>query len=245
MGIFSKVGGFVNNLLGGGGVQSGTGVVDFNQTSTLGTTGLDASTGQITSQLSPELQALFDSGIGQYGAFSAAVPNAGAAAQEQASGFLSAAGAFDPFAAAEQQFNRLDAILAPGRTEARSGGAAGLLATGRLGSTAGNRLQGEIERQIEQQRQSMLVDQFNSAQNVQDQMVNRGIALGTYGQQKQLTQQQLATGALGNAFGIDSQLQAQLGLGSQLTKSGAMREQPTAFQDILKGGAAALLAKYA
>jgi hypothetical protein len=250
---------------------------------------------------------LVGQGVGQL----STAPSAGQTNIDRGTGFLDTASTYDPFAVAEEQFNRLDAILEPGRTSARTGTAAGLLSTGRLGSTGGARAQSEVESAIERERQMMLGDQFQIAQNVQDQMVGRGSTLtqlglqergqaqdigtqnvatglgvgqfgmgqqaqtadigsmllsgglstgqfglgeqsqqqmlasqqlqdalqsGAFGLSMQTGQQGLGTTALQNAMGLDAQQQAQLGLGSQLTKTTADQGEQGMFESILQGG---------
>ena len=115
------------------------------------------------------------------GQFLGMAPGAGAGALGLSEDILGTLGGFDPFDAAEQQFGKLDAILEPGRTQARTGTAAGLLASGRLGSTAGARTQGAVETAIEQERQALLADQFGRATDVQSQLAQTGMGLGAFG----------------------------------------------------------------
>ena len=217
-------------------VEAQGGVRPFMQESNLGTTALNPKTGEIISEMSPEMQRLFDAGISQAADFQSQVPGAGQQMMDASGGFLSSATQFDPFAAAEEQFNRLDAILEPGRKNARTGTAAGLLATGRLGGTAGNQAQAAVEGEIERQRQGLLSDQFTAAQGVQDSLVNRSLALSQGGLQQKAGFQDLGMGALSQALGIDSQLQSQLALGGQLTKDQPVQAQQGAFDSILQGG---------
>lgn len=133
-------------------------------------------------------------------------------------------GSFDPMTAAEEQFNRLDAILEPGRTRARTGTAGGLLASGRLGSTAGARAQSEVERAIEQERQALLADQFGKATDVQAQMAGLASGLGGLG----LSQAQGGSGLMSQAIadrlgliGAGAGLQGQVAdIGEQMTGLG-------------------------
>lgn len=173
--------------------------------------------GKITSKLSPELQALFDTQLDQGADQLAGVPDAGEQSLGLSEGFLSEVGSFDPFAAAEEQFTRLDSILEGGRSRSRTGQAGGLLATGRLGGTSGNDAQAAVEGQIEQQRQQLLGDSFESAQRTQQGLVDRGVQTGAFGMQQQAAQQNLGQQSISGAFGIDSQLQSQLALGGQLS----------------------------
>lgn len=130
-------------------------------------------------------------------------------------------GSFDPMTAAEEQFNKLDAILEPGRTRARTGTSAGLLASGRLGSTAGARTQGEVESRIEQERQALLADQFGKATGVQQQLADLAGGLGGFGSSlmtqdtaDSLAKMQAGGALLGQQVDIGETLQ-RLGLGTK------------------------------
>jgi hypothetical protein len=130
-------------------------------------------------------------------------------------------GSFDPMTAAEEQFNRLDAILEPGRTRARTGTSAGLLASGRLGSTAGARAQGEVESRIEQERQALLADQFGKATGVQQQLADLAGGLGGFGSSlmtqdtaDSIAKMQAGGALLGQQVDIGETLQ-RLGLGTK------------------------------
>jgi hypothetical protein len=152
-------------------------------------------------------------------------------------GALSQLGSFDPFAAAEEQFGRLDAILEPGRNQARMGTAGGLLSTGRLGSTAGSRTQAEVEGEIERQRQGLLGEQFLGAQQTQQNLMQMATGLTQAGRGEQAAVQGMQTGALTNALNIDSQLQAALGLGSTVSKPEAVAQSQPGFGQQLTQGA--------
>jgi len=152
----------VNSILGEEVAASG-GVNPFDITTAAGQGAFNPATGKIEGQLSPELQGIFDTGLSTAGAFGSGLEQTGQQARDLSSGFLQQAGEFDPFAAAQTQFDRLDAILEPGRKSARTGTAAGLLSTGRLGGTAGNEVQATVEGEIERQRQGLLGEQFGLA----------------------------------------------------------------------------------
>lgn len=233
--VVSKIGGLVDGALGGG-TETIAGVNPFSVTTATGTGAFDAATGQATSTLSPEMQALFNQQTQAAAGAFGNVAGAGQQAQDLSSGFLSQAATFDPFAAAEEQFNRLDAILEQGRTSARSGTAAGLLQTGRLGGTSGNEVQANVEAQIENQRQALLAEQFQGAQAVQSNLVQQGTNLGAFGLQQQMGQQGIGTQSLQNALGIDAQQQAALSTGSGLTKTQPIQGEQGAFSSILQGG---------
>jgi hypothetical protein len=203
--------GISGGLFGGGGYDAATGDITLDPSALSRLLG-----GQLTGQAS-EL-------LGQVGGAGQEYTQAGERA-------LGALGTFDPYAAAEEQFNRLDAILEPGRAQTRAGTAAGLLATGRLGSTAGARTQSSVEGEIERQRQSLLGDAWGQAQATQTNLANLATGLGAFGLQRQQGTQQLGLGALTGAMGLDSQLQAMLGLGSNISSpAGISQAQPGMLQ---------------
>ena len=156
---------------------------------------------------------------------------------------------FDPYAQAEQQFNQLDAILEPGRAQARSGTAAGLLSTGRLGSTAGGRVQGELEGAIERERQALLTDQLGQAYGREAQLAGLAESAGGFGSGLLSGSLQDQLAAFGGAAGIQGQLVDQgatlqkLGLGtkqiyqdlSQKEMAGALGVQDSLLNTILAG----------
>ena len=189
------------------------------------------------------MQAIFDQGQEQAGAFFSQVPQAGAQAQGMSEGFLGQAQEFDPFAAAETQFSRLDEILARSSGQERTGTQGALLASGRLGSSAGARVQGSLEQGIQDQRAQMLDRSFMQAQQVQDSLINRGTTLGAFGQQQQAGLQALGTGALNTSLGLDAQQQGQLALGSNITKHEGQAAQQSGLQSIIQGGLTAGAAK--
>lgn len=233
-----------NDLLGGTPSAEVVKAQAFDISGATGTGSFDPKTGEIISTLSPELQALFEQQLQQAGGFLGSVGTAGETAIQTGEGFLSAAQTFDPFAAAEEQFKRLDAILAPGRNAASMGTAGGLLATGRLGSTAGNRVQAETEAAIERERQQLLHDSLASATGVSESLVNRGVTAGAFGLDQKNITQALGLQALGGAFGIDSQSQALLGLGGQLSApSGVLPGQASPVQSLLAAGTTAAVSK--
>ena len=130
------------------------------------------------------------------------VAGAGASAQAQGQGFLNQAQEFDPFAAAETQFSRLDDILSRSSGMERTGTQGALLASGRLGSSAGARVQGSLEQGIQDQRAQLLDRSFSQAQGVQDSLINRGTNLTQLGMSQQQQQQGFGQDAFGNALGL-------------------------------------------
>lgn len=129
--------------------------------------------GGATINLSPEMQAI------QSGLFSQAQGLSPLQQQYQqlGQGFLGQVGAFDPFAAAETQFNRLEAILAPGREQQRQAQESRLYSQGRLGSTGGGLEQQAFQQAIENQRAMNLVNALGQAQDIQGNLINYGTTL--------------------------------------------------------------------
>ena len=115
-------------------------------------------------------------------------------AQNIGAGFLSQLRQFDPFQAAQTQFNTLEKILQPERDAARQQLQNKLLSQGRLGSISTN-IKGDItgggaadqlalEQAIERERQRNLINQFGLAQQTQQNLFNIGSGLfGLAGQQ--------------------------------------------------------------
>jgi len=147
---------FVGDLLGIGGDVPQAEFSPYGITSGVGTSSFADGTG--TFELSPELQGIYDQLLGS------------------GSQQLQAAQEYDPYAAAEGLFGRLDQILAPGREQGRQGLESRLLNQGRLGSTGGAFQQQGFESAIEAERARQLNQAFGTAQGVQDSMFNRGMA---------------------------------------------------------------------
>ncbi|NIV28779.1 MAG: hypothetical protein GWN58_04470 [Anaerolineae bacterium] len=135
--------------------------------------------GDVGFQLTPEQQAQVAAlqagavpAITGAGALSPGVLGAGQAGLAQAQQALAGLGAFDPMAAAEERFGRLDEILQRRRDVDRSALESRLLAQGRLESTAGARQMGEFEAGIERERAQLLDRQFGEAQAAQANLAN-------------------------------------------------------------------------
>lgn len=123
--------------------------------------------------LTPEMQAI-QSGL--FGQAQGATPLQ-QQYQQLGQGFLGQVGAFDPFAAAETQFNRLESILAPQREQQRQAQESRLYAQGRLGSTGGGIEQQAFQQAVENQRTQNLVNALGQAQDIQGNLISRGTAL--------------------------------------------------------------------
>ena len=115
-------------------------------------------------------------------------------------GFINQLNKFDPFEAAQTQFNRLEEILQPERDSARQQLQNKLLSQGRLGSISTN-LEGDIigggaadqlalEQAIERERQRNLINQFSLAQDTMKNLYGLGTGL-------------LSSGLAQRAFAID------------------------------------------
>ena len=89
--------------------------------------------------------------------------------------------AFDPFGAAETQFQRLESILEPGRERQREAQEARLFAQGRLGATGGALEQQALEESIEASRRANLAEALGQAQSLQQQELARAGVLGQLG----------------------------------------------------------------
>lgn len=153
-GLFSAVG----DLLG---LNYDIPQVSYNPTDiTTGYGGVtfDPTTGAATTSLSPEMQAQVDQLL------------------SGATGAFTAANQFDPYAAADTLFSRMENILAGGRTRQQGQLESRLLAQGRLGSTGGMFDQQALNQAIEAQRAQNLNQSFGTAQAVQQGLFNQGIA---------------------------------------------------------------------
>lgn len=156
-----------------------------------------------TISLTPEMQAIQ---AGLFGQAQGLTPLQQQYAQ-LGQGFLGQIGAFDPFAAAETQFQRLEDILAPGREQQRQAQESRLYAQGRLGSTGGGLEQQAFQQAIEQQRAQNLINALGQAQDIQSGLLNKGLTLSNLPGTMQ-------TQALSNLMGIQ-------GAGMQQLQGGA------------------------
>jgi hypothetical protein len=108
-------------------------------------------------------------------------------AQEQ----LGAAAGFDPLAAAEERFGRLQAVLGQQRERQRGSLESRLLAQGRLSGTSGDILQGELERGFAAEDAALLERAFGESEQAQARAIQQGLqagAAGTTAQQSQFQQ---------------------------------------------------------
>lgn len=132
--------------------------------------------------LSPEMQAYSDSlGARAEGLFSNPTNGASRRATHAGNRAFAELGDFDPLAAAEGQFNKLESILEPGRDKARAGLESRLFSQGRLDSTGGAAQMGEFEAAIEQERQRNLYNSWDQAQATQTSMINNATGLSQFG----------------------------------------------------------------
>src|SRR3990172_6898707 len=137
-------------------------------------------------------------------------------AMQGAGGFLSAAQAYDPNAAATQQYNLMKQISAPELAQQRTALQAGLFSRGQIGSTAGLNQQTAFEKA--QAMKDLMREQqaYGLAQDVQNSMLQRSQGMFGFGQQ--LGQAPLVQGMpyLQAAQGIAGQTQNLIGVGSDL-----------------------------
>ena len=191
---------FVGDALGMGGDIPQASFDPMGMTTGIGTTSFQD--GQGAFQLSPELQSTYQQLLG--------------GGQEA----LGAAQEYDPYAAAETLFGRMDSILAGGRERERGGLESRLLAQGRLGSTGGAFQQQGQEQAFEQQRAQQLNQAFGQAQQVQQGLFGQGLAgiQGATGLQ-QMGQNQLS---LGLQAGQGTQQAQMFNIGQQQQQSQLM-----------------------
>lgn len=142
------------------------------------------------------------SGMGAIGAGLSPV-TAGRGAFGLAAPMMERATTFDPFGAAEEQFQRMESILAPGRERAREAQEARLFAQGRLGSTGGSLEQQALGEAQEQSRRAQLVEALGQAQGIQRQAADIGLGIGGFGLQQQLAGQQRAGQLADIGFGME------------------------------------------
>jgi len=199
----SAIGGLLGG--GGGGGQTTTATPTFVDVTGGGLFDTSFKDGQGTIALTPEMQAIQQQMLGTAQTGGAFGQQAGALGQ----GFLGQAGEFDPFAAAQTQFGRMEDILAPQRDQQRLAQESRLFSQGRLGSTGGAQQQQALEGAFAQQQQQGLYDALGQAQGIQGQQISQGLALGQMpGQQQtqslqnllamqQSGQQQLMGGVVG------------------------------------------------
>lgn len=196
--------GGISSLLGGGGID----VPAYEAYSTRSGFGdVAVKDNLITTTLAPEYQDIVNRLRGAFQAspsYSEDVLGAGRTATGAGAGFLESLGSYDPFAAAETQFQRMEEILAPGRERDRSALEARLLRQGRLGSTGGGRQQEALETAIEQSRRAGLVEALTQAQGIQRQKAELGTALGAFGAGIEDQQLQRMLESLGAATAVEA-----------------------------------------
>ena len=150
----------------------------YNVTSGIGTGSFSGNTA--TSQLSPEYQAIRNQLLGG------------------AAGTFGAANQYDPQAAASQLYSQLSQISAPEAEQQRLATENRLYRQGMLGSTGGGIQMGALLKAQKLQDLARETQAFNMAQDVQNQLVNRGSAF------------------LGGATGLDQAAMGNLDMGGTL-----------------------------
>lgn len=189
----------------------------FDVSGAFGTANIDQSTGEAGLTLTPQMQDIQRQYQEQAGQFAGQGQTAlGALATQGGQDFLQQGLETDPYAMAESQFSKLDAILNPSRQRQREALEGRLLRQGRLGSTGGSLQQQGFESAIEESKQKGLLDAFGQAQAVQQQQLDTGTRLGLLGQQQQDVGFQQSQARLGGLAGIDQQALQYLNLGGSL-----------------------------
>jgi len=195
---------------------------------------------QITATLDPRYRALVDQLTGGFQvtpSLSQEQLGLGRQATEAGAGFLKQLGSFDPFAAAETQFGRMEEILSAGRARDRSSLEGKLLRQGRLGSTGGGVEQEALEGAIEQSRRQGLVEALGQAQGIQAQQAQLGTQLGAFGGTIEQQQLQRMLESLGSAMSVE-QLPIMAGqLGATLSGQRSQHQQAKAEFDAANAGA--------
>lgn len=165
----------------------------------------------------------------------AAAPNAYNAAGTDA---LAALGNFDPNAFATQQFERLNALAAPGEETAASSTANSLFARGRLG--AGDSVSGQVFRDLDLSqrlaRDSRLLQSIGLANQEQTRLAGQATALGAAGNQFQNDSVARFLSAIQGGQGIAGQNFNQA-VGATGAINQALNPQLTALQLALQGSA--------
>lgn len=242
--------GMLDSVFGGGG-SSIPDYAPIEGTSGLGSITYDKSKG-ITASLDPKYQALVQELLASRSLSPESIA-LGQQATQAGAGFLSAASSTDPFAMAEEQFNRLEAILQPGRERERTALEERLLSQGRLGSTGGGITEGAFQEAIEQSKRQNLYEAFGQAQGVQRQQAELAQGFGAFGISAEQAQLQRMLQALGGATATEAMPVTTLG-NYLATLSGQKQAQDIAqaeaeasaggFGDILSGALSAGLSAY-
>lgn len=155
-------------------------------------------------------QAMLQGLFGQAGAGAQALtPGAqqfGQQAFGAAGGLFQQAQAMDPLDLAEQRFSRLQSVLGPQRERQREGLESRLFAQGRLDSTGGNLLGGQLEQGFAAEDAALLDRMFSEAQGAQAQQFGQALQAGQAG----LTTQGGLFGQLGQGVQAQQQVSAPL-----------------------------------
>lgn len=235
--------GLISDVLGGGG--GAPAYRPYSTTSGVGDVNVSGNTVDIS--LDPRYQAIVDSLIGGFAdsvqpGLSAEQLALGAGATRAGAGFMSALQETDPFALAEQQFGRMEAILEPGRNRTRQASEARLLQQGRLDSTGGARTTAALEEGIEQSRRANLVEAFGQAQGVQRQQADLATGLGAFGGGIEDQQLQRLLQSLGSATAVEALPAEMANVAANLSGQRSAHELQAAqmkgggLADLLRGG---------
>lgn len=171
--------------------------------------------GQLQMQLSPEYLAQRNALLGQ------------------ATGAFGALGSYDPDMAAQEQFARIEALMAPERAKQQAAQESRLYAQGRLGSTGGGVEQEALQGAFQQQQAANAIQSYMQAMQQQQHLQQMGLgALSAAGQLDQLPM-----GAFNAGLGYG---QAQAGAGA---RQGAFLLEPRMAQSRMAGEGALGLTK--
>jgi hypothetical protein len=200
--------GMLDSLFGGGGGSAPPPeFVPYGTETSMGSVNIGPDN-IVRTSLDPRYRAIANQLIGAFGGASPSYSPETLALGQQATrtgaGFLDSLGSFDPFAAAEEQFNRMEAVLEKSRGRDRTALQEKLLRQGRLGSSGGGIEQEGLESAIEQSRRANLVDAFGQAQNVQRQKAELANTFGAFGAGVEDTQLQRLLNSLGQGIAVES-----------------------------------------
>lgn len=200
--------GLVSDVLGGGDGFSAPKFKPYSGSSGFGDIDITGQRAEVS--LDPKYQAIVNQLLQGIGGLSPSLSSEQLAFGEDATrtgaGFLSALESTDPFDVAEKQFERMEAILEPGRERARTRTTEQLLAQGRLGSRSHGVTpeQESLESAIEQSRRAGLAEAFGQAQGVQRQQADIAQGMGAFGLSTEQAQLQRMLESLGSATAVEA-----------------------------------------
>lgn len=245
MGAFSK-------LFGGGG--SAPAYTPYSTTSGLGDINVSGNriTGKVSGPYAELISRLQGGFTGINPSLSPEAMALGSSATQAGAGFLNQLQTYDPFAATEEQFNRMEAILEPGRARSREALEGKLLRQGRLGSTGGSLSEQGLEAAIEESRRANLAGAFGEAMNAQRQLADLGTGVGAFGTDIENTQLQRMLQGLGTATSLEAmpfelaQLAATLSgqRSSHQLNAAQLNQNSGGFGNILSGALSSGLSAY-